>query len=153
MSSLFLSVIVIVWLIRFQALIEQSAAAEADDVAAYLGRYRFAPAGLEATVLVQQGRLAVDVTGQMIFVLTRSDDEGVWAARATDQITVTFETGDDGTAASMTIRKTGPPSSCPTRPSPSSAPPRPSPLPRSPASSSTCRRTSSNRVPPDLIQQ
>ncbi|MHC4129810.1 MAG: DUF3471 domain-containing protein, partial [Planctomycetota bacterium] len=82
---------------------------EADDVAAYLGRYRFAPAGLEATVLVQQGRLAVDVTGQMIFVLTRSDDEGVWAARATDQITVTFETGDDGTVPSMTIRQSGQP--------------------------------------------
>jgi secernin len=82
---------------------------EADDVAAYLGRYRFAPAGLNATVLVHHGRLAVDVTGQMIFVLARSVDEGVWVARATDQITVTFETGDDDTAASMTMRQSGQP--------------------------------------------
>jgi hypothetical protein len=82
---------------------------EADDVAAWLGRYRFAPAGLTATVLIQHGRLAVDVTGQMVFVLARSDDEGVWVARATDQITVTFETGDDDTVPSMTMRQSGQP--------------------------------------------
>jgi hypothetical protein len=82
---------------------------DADDVAAWLGEYRFAPAGLDATVLVQRGRLAVDVTGQMIFVLARSDDEGVWVARATDQITVTFEAGDDDTTPSMTMRQSGRP--------------------------------------------
>lgn len=82
---------------------------EPDDVATYLGKYRFDPAGLDATVLVQRGRLAVDVTGQMIFVLTRSDDEGAWVARATDQIVVTFEVGDDGVAASMTIWRAGQP--------------------------------------------
>jgi secernin len=82
---------------------------EADEAAAWLGRYRFAPAGLNATVLIHHGRLAVDVTGQMIFVLRRSDDEGVWVARATDQITVTFETGDDDTVPSMTMRQSGQP--------------------------------------------
>jgi hypothetical protein len=82
---------------------------QADDVAAYLGRYRFAPAGLDATVLIQHGRLAVDVTGQMIFELVRSDAKGLWVARATDQITVTFGTGDDDTVESMIIRQRGQP--------------------------------------------
>jgi secernin len=88
---------------------EPPAEVEADDVAAYLGRYRFDPAGLDATVLIQHGRLAVDVTGQMVFVLGRSDDDGVWRARATDMITVTFEAGDDGRIASMTMRQRGQP--------------------------------------------
>jgi secernin len=82
---------------------------EADDVAAFLGRYRFDEAGLDATVLIQDGRLAVDVTGQMIFVLTRSDDGDAWRARATEHITVTFETGDGGGVTSMTMRQRGQP--------------------------------------------
>jgi secernin len=79
------------------------------QVADLLGAYRLAPANLQATVLVDRGRLAVDVTGQMIFVLGRGEAEGEWVARATDQITVTFERGEDGAVASMTIRQAGRP--------------------------------------------
>jgi secernin len=81
----------------------------ADSVAPFLGNYRFDPANLEATVIVQDGRLAVDVTGQLIFVLTRSSTEGEWVARATDQITVTFGAVGDGGAATMTMRQSGQP--------------------------------------------
>jgi hypothetical protein len=81
-------------------------AGEADP---FLGQYHFAPANLHATVIVQNGRLAVDVKGQLIFVLTRAEDEGVWKARATDQITVTFEVGEDGMASSMTMYQAGQP--------------------------------------------
>ena len=88
---------------------EPPAEVDPPDVAALLGRYRFQPANLEAAVLVEHGRLAVDVKGQMIFVLRRADTEGEWIARATDQITVTFQTGDDGAVSAMTIRQAGQP--------------------------------------------
>jgi len=81
----------------------------AQDVADLLGQYRFAQANLEATVLVERGRLAVDVTGQMIFVLRRSDAEDEWIARATTQIVVTFQTDEDGAVTTMTIRQAGRP--------------------------------------------
>lgn len=79
------------------------------DVEAYLGQYRFAPAKLEATVIVERGRLAVDVKGQMIFVLRPGEAEGTWVARATDQIVITFQTGDDGEITTMTILRAGQP--------------------------------------------
>ena len=82
---------------------------DADEVAAFLGRYRFAPANLDAEVLVEHGRLAVDVTGQMIFVLRRGENGGEWTARATNQIGVTFQTDDTGAVTTMTIRQAGQP--------------------------------------------
>ncbi|MHC4991893.1 MAG: DUF3471 domain-containing protein, partial [Planctomycetota bacterium] len=88
---------------------EPPAEVQTDDVAAYLGRYRFEPANLAAKVVIQNGRLAVEVTGQMIFVLRKANDEGVWVARATDRIAVTFESGDAGTVTSMTMRQNGQP--------------------------------------------
>ncbi len=88
---------------------EPPAEVELNQVSDYLGKYQFAPAGLNATVIVQHGRLAVDVTGQMIFVLARSGDEGVWRARATDMIKVTFQQNEDGTVESMTMLQGGQP--------------------------------------------
>jgi len=45
-----------------------------EEVKGLLGRYRFDPANLDVQVMVEHGRLAVDVTGQMIFGL-RYDEE------------------------------------------------------------------------------
>ncbi len=88
---------------------EPPAEVETQDVAAFLGQYRFEPANLEAEVLVEHGRLAVDVKGQMIFLLRQGEAEGEWIARATDQVVVTFQTGEDGNVTSMTMRQAGRP--------------------------------------------
>jgi hypothetical protein len=67
-----------------------------EDVAPFLGTYHDGQMNLDVRVLVQNGRLAVDVPGQMIFELHSPDDEGRWYFRVTDTIYVTFEMDDDG---------------------------------------------------------
>lgn len=88
---------------------EPIAEVEADDVAVYLGKYRFDPANLDATVSVERGRLAIDIPGQLIFVLRWDEEQDAWIARATDQIVVTFETNGDGKAATLTMSQAGQP--------------------------------------------
>lgn len=66
------------------------------EVAPFLGTYHDGQMNLDVRVLVQNGRLAVDVPGQMMFELHSPDDEGRWYFRVTDTIYVTFEMDDDG---------------------------------------------------------
>jgi CubicO group peptidase (beta-lactamase class C family) len=83
-----------------------------EEAAKYLGRYWDEDLKTEITVLHRHGRLAVDVPGQMIFDLRRSDEEGRWAFRATDTISITFQTDGD-VAKSLTVRQDGRDTVCP----------------------------------------
>lgn len=73
-----------------------------DELAPYLGKYEFAPMGVDLTVLVQDGKLAVDVPGQMVYELKWPTDEGRWVFAITDQIEVSFEL-DEGASEAKAI--------------------------------------------------
>ncbi len=81
----------------------------AQGVQALLGDYRFAQANLDAKVFVDRGRLAVDVPGQMIFVLRQGEAESEWVSRATDQIRMTFQMDAEGVVSTMTIMQAAQP--------------------------------------------
>jgi len=55
------------------------------DVAWALGRYRHEQSGLTIRLLIRNGRLAVDIPGEMIYELRKPDDEGRWIFRMTDR--------------------------------------------------------------------
>jgi len=78
-----------------------------DDVREYLGAYRFEDMGADCKVLIQNGRLAVDVPGQMVYELHLPDADGKWTFRATQDIKVGFNRNDDGTVKSMTMWQAG----------------------------------------------
>ncbi len=79
--------------------------AEVDHAAVreYLGTYHFDPLNNDVKVLIQNGRLAVDVPGQMIYEMHLPDADGRWTFRATDAIQVKFNANDDGDVESMTM--------------------------------------------------
>ena len=76
----------------------------------YLGRY-IANFGLFKdtifTVLVQNGRLAVDVPGQMVYELKEPDEEGKWYFAVTDQIAVSFDRDEAGDVTGMKMYQAG----------------------------------------------
>ena len=85
-------------------------AIEVDDaqVAHLLGRYELADkGGTVVAVLVDGGRLAVDVPGQTRFQLHLPDDEGRWRLRMRRSFHVTFELDEGGKAKGLTIHQSG----------------------------------------------
>ncbi len=78
-----------------------------DDVRDLLGTYHSNQLGVDCTVLVQNGRLAIDVPGQMIYELHPPDDDGVYVFRATDAISIKFNRDDAGDVQSLTMRQAG----------------------------------------------
>ncbi|HRP61931.1 MAG TPA: serine hydrolase [Phycisphaerales bacterium] len=78
-----------------------------DAVAPLLGEYDWAQASAKMRVLVQNGRLAVDVPKQMIYELHTPDDEGRWVFRATKDIWVQFDKDDEGRIVGMTMTQGG----------------------------------------------
>lgn len=78
-----------------------------DTVAPLLGEYDWAQASAKMRVLVQNGRLAVDVPKQMIYELHPPDDDGRWVFRATKDIWVQFDRDDDGNIVAMTMTQAG----------------------------------------------
>ena len=93
-----------------------SAGATAGEAAAaggyepYLGRYvaNFGPFADERfTVQEQNGNLAVDVPGQMVYELKSPDDEGKWYFAITNPIAVTFEKDDAGAVVLMRMHQGG----------------------------------------------
>lgn len=78
-----------------------------EEVRKYLGTYHFVPLNNDMTVLVHNGRLAVDVPQQMIYELRAPDEEGRWVFRATDTIVVKFNADDAGEISSMTMMQNG----------------------------------------------
>ncbi|MDJ0837560.1 MAG: serine hydrolase [Acidobacteriota bacterium] len=67
----------------------------------YTGTYRSERLG-NIKVLIQNGRLALDVPGQMVFELHLPDEEGKRRFRIIDRAAVRFDEDDDGRVVSMT---------------------------------------------------
>ena len=76
----------------------------------YLGTYvaNFANfRNREFTVLIQNGNLAVDIPGQMVFELKDPDKEGRWYFAMTDQVAVSFEKDAAGIVREMKLYQSG----------------------------------------------
>lgn len=91
-------------------LIDPDAASEADIVSdelqPYLGEYQPKDASPETkpfTVLFQNGNLAVDVPGRMVFELNGPDEQGRWSFKLSRDITVSFSRDDSGKILGMRI--------------------------------------------------
>jgi CubicO group peptidase (beta-lactamase class C family) len=78
-----------------------------DDVREYLGTYHVDKLAIDCEVLMQNGRLAIDVPGQMTYALHPPDDDGKWVFRATDTIALKFNHGEDGDVESLTMYQAG----------------------------------------------
>ena len=61
----------------------------------------------EFTVLVQNGRLAIDIPGQQIFELKEPDEEGKWYFMISSEIAVSFERDDKGNVIAMKLYQAG----------------------------------------------
>jgi CubicO group peptidase (beta-lactamase class C family) len=72
-----------------------------DEVAALLGHYR-ADKGLALEVIIHNGRLAVDVTGQMIYDLELPDKNGDYRFRINPDFIVSFQRGKNGEVEKLT---------------------------------------------------
>jgi len=100
--------------IVFKALLEDweddDAVVSDEDFAPFLGTYtgNFGPfKNAEFKALVQNGRLSVDVPGQMVYELNPPDDEGKRHFVITDQVAVKFNRDDGGEAYSFVFYQAG----------------------------------------------
>ncbi len=59
------------------------------------------------TVLVQNGRLALDIPGQQVYELKNPDEEGLWYFASTDEIAVSFDKDEDGNVVLMKMYQSG----------------------------------------------
>ena len=78
-----------------------------EELDEFLGFYRNAAVGADAEVIVQNGRVAVDVPGQMAFELHAPDEDGWRNFRVSDQISVRFNRDESGRVSSFTINERG----------------------------------------------
>lgn len=72
-----------------------------------VGEYANDKLGITLKVLVQNGRLAIDVPGQMVYELQPPDAEGKWAFRIAKEIVVSFAPSEGGTCPSLTLTQAG----------------------------------------------
>ncbi len=79
----------------------------------YLGKYHFDVLKNDVTVLMKDGKLAVDVPGQMVYALKSPNAEGKWFFEMTDQIAVSFEKDSTGEVANMIFYQSGLRMECP----------------------------------------
>ena len=89
---------------------EDSGTGEAQDYEPYIGEYiaDFGTFDGEVfTVLEQNGRLAVDVPGQMVYELENPDEEGKWYFAISREVAVSFERDDEGDVTSMKMYQSG----------------------------------------------
>lgn len=100
----------------FASLLEDSATLESldasvptaipeDELKKYEGFYEWGEQPI--TCLIVDGKLALDVPGQMVYTLAWPDAEGLWAFELTDTIKIRFNTGDDGSITSLTQYQNG----------------------------------------------
>ena len=76
----------------------------------FLGAYtaNFGPfRNTEFTVVVQNGRLAVDIPNQRIYELEEPDEEGLRRFRIMAQVAVSFKVDESGNATSMLLHEAG----------------------------------------------
>ncbi len=89
---------------------EEPVVAEPGDFDPFIGSYAANFASFrdaEFEVLVQNGNLAVDVPGQMVFELHAPNDEDKWVFRFTDEISVSFERDEAGGVVGMKMYQSG----------------------------------------------
>lgn len=88
---------------------EDEAAGAGEELDRFLGEYRSHIPNIEGavTALVQDGKLAVDVPGQMAFALKAPDEEGKRAFEITDAIKVSFLEDDNGSVTAMVLHQGG----------------------------------------------
>ncbi len=98
----------------FGSLVPKEPAAEAEgkpeDFEPFLGTYLANFIGIkdgEVSVLVQNGRLAVDIPGQRIFELEAPDEDGQRAFSLTNAIRVRFDRNDRGEVFQMHLQQMG----------------------------------------------
>ena len=80
-----------------------------DQAQPYLGSYRNEEAGQLAQIIVQNGRLALDLEGSMIFELLPPDADGLHYARATDLLSVEFVQSSSGEITGLVLTRGGQP--------------------------------------------
>jgi len=86
---------------------EDGATPSPEELARYVGKYHFAPLDADLTVQIKDGRLAVDVPGQTLYVLKWPDEEGKWVFELTNEVAVSFELPEKGDAVAMTFYQSG----------------------------------------------
>ena len=93
---------------------ERAVASTSDEVppelAPFLGTYvaNFGPfRNTEFTCLVRDGRLAVDVPGQLVFELKDPDEAGKRSFVISDEVAVSFDRAEDGTVTGMKMYQAG----------------------------------------------
>ena len=87
-----------------------------DEVAGLLGKYVANFAGWRDerfTILIKDGKLAIDVPRQRVYELKAPDSEGKWFFALTNQIAVSFRKGEDGKSISLTMYQSGFEFECP----------------------------------------
>jgi hypothetical protein len=87
-----------------------------DKVASLLGKYvaNFGSWKDERfTVLIKDGKLALDVPGQRVYELKTPDAKGRWYFALTNQVAVSFKKDDDGKLISLTMYQAGFEFECP----------------------------------------
>ena len=77
----------------------------ASEAERHLGSYRDPDTGQTVEILHQNGRLGVRLDSAMVFELRKSADGEIWIARATDHLTVRFETDSKGQAIGLTLAR------------------------------------------------
>jgi CubicO group peptidase (beta-lactamase class C family) len=94
----------------WEALLGKWAEGDAENYEPYIGKY-IANFGsfkdVEFTVLVQNGRLAIDVPGQQIFELKEPDKEGKWYFMISNEIAVSFDRDEAGNITGMKLYQAG----------------------------------------------
>ena len=79
----------------------------------YIGRYADPLSGKTFAVVVHDNRLAVDYPDQMVYELFPPDAEGRWVFRATDQLSIEFETDGDDQVEAVLFHERGIERICP----------------------------------------
>ncbi|MDY7107206.1 MAG: serine hydrolase [Planctomycetota bacterium] len=82
-------------------------AMDESSLAPYLGHYDWQIADSEMTVLIDDGRLAVDVPGQTVYALRPPDEDGKWRFEMTDDIAVSFARNEAGAVTEMIMYQAG----------------------------------------------
>lgn len=95
---------------------KESGIVKRDEVSGLLGKYiaNFASWRDERfTVLIKDGKLALDVPGQRVYELKAPDSKGKWYFALTNQIAVSFRKDDDDKPISLTMYQNGFEFECP----------------------------------------
>jgi CubicO group peptidase (beta-lactamase class C family) len=83
------------------------------SVQEYLGKYRFDLMKADCTVLIKDGKLAVDVPGQMVFTMQAPNEAGQWAFDFDPRILISFQRDAAGKVMSLTFHQSGMTFECP----------------------------------------